>query len=61
MSLLILKTEKTAQNKALILMKSKRLATDEELEDCKKLFKLYNIEYVNNMIIAMIELIYRVL
>ncbi len=61
MSMLILKTEKQAQDKALVLMKNEGLATDDELEDCKKLFKLYNIEYVNNMIIALLELIYRVL
>lgn len=61
MSLLIMKTEKEAQKKALTLMKNERLATDEELEDCKKLFKLYNIEYVNNMVISLLELIYRVL
>ncbi len=27
----------------------------------EKLFKLYNIEYVNDMVIALLELIYRVL
>lgn len=42
-------------------MKANGLATAEELESCKKLFKLYNIEYVNNMIIALLELVYRVL
>ncbi len=61
MSILILKTEKDAQQKALSIMKNEGLANDEEIEDCKKLFKLYNIEYVNNMIIALLELIYRVL
>lgn len=61
MSILILKTEVAAQQRALVIMKADGLATDEELEDCKKLFKLYNIEYVNNMVIALLELIYRVL
>ena len=42
-------------------MNADGLATAEELESCKKLFKLYNIEYVNNMIIALLELVYRVL
>ena len=37
------------------------MATKEELEMLKELFKLYNIEYVNNMVIALLELIYRVL
>ena len=37
------------------------MATDEELSMLKKLFKLYNIEYVNNMVISLLELVYRVL
>ena len=61
MSLLVLKTEKKAQVRAYEIMKANGLATAEELESCKKLFKLYNIEYVNNMIIALLELVYRVL
>lgn len=61
MSLLVLKTEKKAQKRAYEILKNNGLATSEELESCKKLFKLYNIEYVNNMIIALLELVYRVL
>ena len=61
MSILVLKTEKRAQVKALEILKNDNLATDEEIEMCKKLFHLYNIEYINNMIIALLELIYRVL
>ena len=61
MSLLVLKTEKKAQKRAYEIMKKEGLATAEELESCKKLFRLYNIEYVNNMIIALLELVYRVL
>ena len=61
MSLLVLKTEKKAQARAIELMRADGLATEEEIEMSKKLFKLYNIEYVNDMIIALLELIYRVL
>lgn len=61
MSLLVLKTEKKAQKRAYEIMKSDGLATEEELAMCKKLFKLYNIEYVNNMVIALLELVYRAL
>lgn len=61
MSLLVLKTEKKAQKRAYELMQAEGLATAEELESCKKLFRLYNIEYVNNMVIALLELVYRVL
>lgn len=61
MSLLVLKTEKKAQTRALELVRADGLATEEELRMCQKLFRLYNIEYVNDMIIALLELIYRVL
>lgn len=61
MSLKILKTEVKAQKKAYELLKNNKMATDEELVMLKELFKLYNIEYINNMIIALLELIYRVL
>lgn len=61
MSLLVLKTEKKAQARALTIMQEDGIATPEELVMSKKLFKLYNIEYVNNMVIALLELIYRVL
>ena len=61
MSMLMLKTEKCAQLRALSLLKDEHLATDEEIEMCRKLFHLYNIEYVNNMIIALLELVYYVL
>lgn len=61
MSIYVLKTEKKAQTRALKLMKDNGIATDEEIEMSKSLFKLYNIEYVNDMIIALLELVYRVL
>ena len=61
MSLKVLKTEVKAQNKAYELLKNNNMATDEELTMIKDLFKLYNIEYVNDMIIALLELIYRIL
>lgn len=61
MSILVLKTEKKAQDKAIQVMRSEGLATEEEIAMSKKLFRLYNIEYINDMIIALLELIYRVL
>ncbi|MDD2648107.1 MAG: zinc metallopeptidase [Eubacteriales bacterium] len=61
MSIYILKTEKKAQARALELMREDGLATPEELEMSKKLFKLYNIEYINDMVVALLELIYRAL
>lgn len=61
MSIKVLQTEIKAQNKAYQILKDNNMATDEELTMLKKLFKLYNIEYINNMVIALLELIYRIL
>ena len=61
MSIKVLKTEVKAQNKAYELLKNNNMATDDELVMLKELFKLYNIQYVNDMIISLLELIYRVL
>ncbi len=56
-----LKTEVKAQNKAYEMLKANNMATEQELEDMKYLFKLYNIEYVNDIVIAFLEVVYRVL
>ncbi len=61
MSIKILKTEIKAQEKAYKLLKDNNMATDDELVMIKKLFKLYNIQYVNDMIISLLELVYRIL
>lgn len=56
-----LKTEKKAQKKAIELMKNDKLATDEEIGMMKDLYRLYNIEYINNIILAILEIIWRIL
>ncbi len=61
MSIKVLKTEIKAQNKSYEVLKNNNMATDEEIEMLKKLYKLYNIQYVNDMIIALLEFIYRIL
>ena len=61
MSMKVLKTEIKAQKKAYEVLKKNDMATEEELQMLKKLFKLYNIQYVNDMIVALLELIYRIL
>ena len=58
LSFLTLKTEKKAQVKAMEILKKENLATDEEIQLMKDLFKLYNIEYINDMIISALEIIY---
>ena len=61
MAIMVLKTEVKAQELAYSVCRSSGLATESEIEDMKALFRLYNIEYVNNMITALLELILRVL
>ena len=61
LSVLTLKTEKKAQEKAYSILESENLATEEELSALKELFHLYNIQYINDIILASLELIYVVL
>ena len=61
LSVLTLKTEKKAQNRAYeILQKDYRVA-DDELSSLKELFRLYNIQYVNDIILSSLELLYTLL
>ena len=61
LSVLTLKTEKKAQNKAYEILKNEYHVTTDELSSLKELFKLYNIQYVNDIILSSLELIYTVL
>ena len=61
LSVLTLKTEKKAQERAYVYLQEKRMATEEELADLKELFHLYNIQYINDIILACLELIYTIL
>ena len=61
LSVLTLRTEKKAQERAYIYLQDKQMATAEELADLKELFKLYNIQYINDIILACLELLYTIL
>ena len=61
LSVLTLKTEKKAQQRAYSILKNNHMATAEELEDLKELFRLYNIQYINDIILACLELLYNLL
>ena len=61
LSLMVLKTEVKAQDRALKILEEENLATKEEREMMKSLFKLYNIEYVNDLILEFLEIILRIL
>jgi Zn-dependent membrane protease YugP len=57
LSVLTLKTEKKAQAKAYEILKKDKLITNEELELLKDLFHLYNVQYINDIILSSLELI----
>lgn len=61
LSILTLKTEKKAQVKAYEILQNGNVITEPELVALKELFHLYNIQYVNDIILASLELIYLVL
>ena len=61
LSITTLKTEKKAQVRANEILLEKGLITLEESEKLQKLFFLYNVQYVNDIIISCLELIYNVL
>lgn len=61
LSLMVLKTETKAQARALKILEEENLATAEEREMMKSLFKLYNIEYVNDLILEFLEIVLRIL
>ena len=61
LTIVILKAETKAQAKSLVILRQEGLATESELEDIKELYKYYNLEYVNNMILAFLELVLKVL
>ena len=61
LSVLTLKTEKKAQNRAYEILERDYQITSDELSALKELFHLYNVQYVNDIILSSLELIYTVL
>ena len=58
LSVLTLKTEKKAQNKAYEILKDNYGITEDELVALKELFRLYNIQYINDIILSSLEVLY---
>ena len=58
---MVLKTEVKAQKKALEILEREGLADEDERGMMKELFRLYNIQYINDIILEFLELVYRVL
>lgn len=61
LAVITLKTEKKAQNIAYEILEKDYHVTPEELSDLKELFHLYNVQYINDIILAALELIYTAL
>ena len=61
LSIKVLKTEVKAQKKACEILKKEGMATDEEIKMMDELFKLYNIQYVIDIIIELLQMIMKVL
>ena len=61
LSVLTLKTEKKAQSRAYEILQQDYHITGEELSSLKELFRLYNIQYINDIILSSLELLYTVL
>ena len=61
LSVLTLKTEKKAQERAYKILAEDYHVTEEELAGLKELFHLYNIQYINDIILSSLELLYTAL
>ena len=61
LSVLTLKTEKKAQSRAYDILREDYRVTEEELSDLQELFRLYNIQYINDIILSSLELLYTAL
>ena len=61
LSVATLKTEKKAQERAYVILRNDYGIKEEELSALKELFHLYNIQYINDIILSSLELIYMML
>ena len=61
LSVMTLKTERKAQDRAYDILQNDYSITPEELDALKEVFRLYNIQYVNDIILSSLELIYNIL
>ena len=61
LSIKTLKTEKKAQERAYQILREEGMATEDEIADMHELFHLYNIQYINDIILSMLEILYYIL
>lgn len=61
LSVMTLKTEKKAQERAYDILQNEYHITEDELSAIKELFRLYNIQYINDIVLSSLELLYTIL
>ena len=61
LAVVTLKAEKKAQARAYEILKNDNLVTEDELQELQELFRLYNIQYVNDIVLSSLELVYTAL
>ena len=61
MAIKVLKTEVKAQRRAIQMLLDENMATQEEASMMQELFHIYNIEYVNDIVMEFLQMIMRVL
>ena len=61
LSVLTLKTEKKAQSRAYEILQRDYHIKDDELSALKELFRFYNIQYINDIILSSLELLYTII
>ena len=61
LSVMTLKTEKKAQERAYEILRVDYGIKEEELTALKELFHLYNVQYINDIILSSLELLYTIL
>ena len=60
-SVLMLKTERKAQERAYAILSDQYNLPAEELDGLRELFLLYNIQYINDIVLSSLELLYKIL
>ena len=61
LSISTLKTEVKAQARACEILKQEDMATEEEIGMMKELFRLYNIQYINDIIMEFLQMLLKIL
>ena len=61
LSIMTLKTEKKAQERACRILQEENMATDEEIGMMRELYKLYNIQYINDIIMEFLHMLMMIL